>query len=122
MGQPVVHFEVIGKDGRAATDYYSKLFGWKFNYDNQRNFGFIQLDGTVSADRVGITGGVGEAREGTPSYATFYVGVPDVEAALAKAEHLGGKRVMGPMTVAEGVEIGQFRDPDGNLIGLAKAT
>ena len=42
MGQPVVHFEVIGKDERAATDYYSKLFGWKINYDNQRNFGFTE--------------------------------------------------------------------------------
>ena len=106
MGQPLVHFEVIGKDGRAATDYYSELFGWKINYDNQRNFGFIELDGNVSTDGVGITGGVGEA----------------LEAALAKAEQLGRKRVMGPMAIAEGVEIGQFTDPDGNLIGLATAT
>jgi hypothetical protein len=27
---------------------------------------------------------------------TFYVGVPDVGAALAEAERLGGKRRMGP--------------------------
>jgi hypothetical protein len=27
MGQPVVHFEVIGKDGEKLRGYYSELFG-----------------------------------------------------------------------------------------------
>jgi predicted enzyme related to lactoylglutathione lyase len=30
MGQPVVHFEVIGKDGEKLRSYYSELFGWEF--------------------------------------------------------------------------------------------
>ena len=30
MGQPVVHFEVIGKDGDKLRSYYSDLFGWEF--------------------------------------------------------------------------------------------
>ena len=34
---------------------------------------------------------------------TFYVGVPDVEAALAKAESLGGKRIMGPETIMDAI-------------------
>ena len=121
MGQPVVHFEVIGNNGSATKDYYSKLFGWEIEYNTQMNYGFVQLDGNVSSDGVGIPGGIGQAREGSPSYVTFYVGVPDVEAALAKAQNLGGKRVMGPETVADQIEIGQFMDPDGNLIGLVKA-
>lgn len=29
MGQPVVHFEIIGKDGDALQRYYGELFGWK---------------------------------------------------------------------------------------------
>ena len=28
MGQPVVHFEVIGKDPDALRSYYGDLFGW----------------------------------------------------------------------------------------------
>ena len=51
---------------------------------------------------------------------TFYVEVPDVEAALAKAESLGGTRMMGPDKVMEGVEIGMFNDPEGHTIGLFK--
>jgi uncharacterized protein len=30
MGQPVVHFEVVGKDGDKLRSYYSELFGWEF--------------------------------------------------------------------------------------------
>jgi len=51
---------------------------------------------------------------------TFYVGVPDIEAALVKAESLGGKRLFGPEAVPGGPEIGQFADPEGHLIGLLK--
>jgi len=46
--------------------------------------------------------------------------VPDVEAALAKAESLGGTRLMGPDQVMEGLEIGQFSDPEGHMVGLVK--
>jgi predicted enzyme related to lactoylglutathione lyase len=51
---------------------------------------------------------------------TFYVGVPDVEAALAQAERLGGSRMMGPEKVMEDIEIGLFSDPEGHVIGLVK--
>ena len=51
---------------------------------------------------------------------TFYVAVPDVEEALAKAESLGGTRVMGPQKVNDEVELGLFKDPDGNMIGVVK--
>ena len=30
MGQPVVHFEIVGKDGEKLRSYYSELFGWEF--------------------------------------------------------------------------------------------
>ena len=48
-----------------------------------------------------------------------YVGVPDIEAALAEAERLGGKRQMGPERAPTGLVIGHFTDPEGNLIGVA---
>lgn len=31
MGQPVVHFEVIGKDPQTLRRYYSDLFAWDFD-------------------------------------------------------------------------------------------
>ena len=85
------------------------------------NYGIVQRDGNVTAEGVGIGGGVGAGPEGYPGHVTFYVEVPDVEAALAKAESLGGKRMMGPDQVPEGPVIGQFQDPDGNTVGVVQA-
>jgi predicted enzyme related to lactoylglutathione lyase len=117
MGQPVVHFEVIGKDGTALQSFYSDLFGWKIDTDNPMNYGVVQHGGGEGA---GIGGGIGTGPEGYPGHVTFYIGVPDVEAALAKAEGLGGSRVMGPEKVMEEIEIGLFNDPEGHLIGVVK--
>jgi predicted enzyme related to lactoylglutathione lyase len=122
MGQPVVHFEVVGKDGAALRSYYSELFGWQIDADNPMNYGIVQRDGNVSADGVGIGGGVGQGPQGYSGHVTFYIEVPDVEAALAKAESLGGTRVMGPEPIMDTVELGQFTDPEGHLIGVVKTT
>ena len=121
MGQPVVHFEVIGNDGEKLQRYYSALFGWEIDSDNPMNYGIVQRDGNVNADGVGIGGGIGAGPEGYSGHVTFYVEVPDVEAALAKAESLGGSRMMGPDVVAEGVEIGLFNDPEGHVVGVVKS-
>jgi uncharacterized protein len=121
MGQPVVHFEIIGKDAETLRSYYSDLFGWEFDSDNPMNYGVVQRDANVSADGVGIGGGVGTGPEGYAGHVTFYIEVPDVEAALAKAESLGGSRVMGPEKVMEQVEIGLFTDPEGHLVGVVKS-
>jgi len=122
MGQPVVHFEVIGKDGDALRSFYGGLFGWQIDADNPMKYGMVQRDGNLSEDGTGIGGGVGQGPEGYDGHVTFYIAVPDVEAALAKAESLGGSRVMGPEKIMDQVELGQFTDPEGHLIGLVKGT
>ena len=121
MGQPVVHFEIIGKDPGKLQSYYSDLFGWEFDANNPMDYGLVQREGNTNADGIGIGGGVGAGPEGYAGHVTFYVEVPDVEAALAKAETLGGSRMMGPDKVMEGVEIGLFLDPEGHTVGLVKA-
>lgn len=121
MGQPVVHFEIIGTDPASLRDYYGELFGWEFHTGNaateavsqKANYGFVE-GGTDG----GINGGVGGG-EGHEARVLFYVSVPDVEEALAAAERLGGKRVMGPEGEPGTNVVGHFTDPEGNLIGVA---
>jgi predicted enzyme related to lactoylglutathione lyase len=117
MGQPVVHFEVIGRDPAALQSFYSDLFGWRIDANNPMKYGIVSREENLSEDGVGIGGGIGEM-EGYTGGVTFFVGVPDVEAALAKAESLGGTRVTDPYEVMAGVVIGRFKDPDGNEIGV----
>ncbi|WP_239334634.1 VOC family protein [Frankia sp. CiP3] len=121
MGQPVIHFEIIGNDSEKLKNYYSGLFGWKIESANPMNYGVVQRVGNVNAEGVGIGGGIAAAPEGYAGHVTFYVEVPDVEAALVKAESLGGSRMMGPEKVMEGVEIGLFNDPEGHLVGVVRS-
>jgi hypothetical protein len=120
MGQPVVHFEVIGKDGDKLQSYYAELFGWEVDANNPMNYGIVAREGNTNSEGIGIGGGVGQGPEGYDGHVTFYVEVPDVEAALAQAEHLGGTRVMGPESPMEGLELGLFTDPEGNLVGVVR--
>jgi uncharacterized protein len=121
MGQPVVHFEVIGKDASKLQQYYSELFGWQIDADNPMSYGMVAREGNVNPEGIGIGGGVGTGPEGYEGHVTFYVEVPDVEAALAKAESLGGTRVWGPEKIMDQVELGQFNDPEGHMIGVVKS-
>ena len=112
MGQPVVHFEVHGKDGKKLQEFYGKLFDWNVDTNNPMAYGMV----------AGSDGGIGGGITESPAapMVTFYVNVPDIAAALKKAESLGGKTVMPPMAVPGGPEIAQFADPEGNVIGLSK--
>jgi predicted enzyme related to lactoylglutathione lyase len=118
----VVHFEIIGRDPAGLRTYYGDLFGWEYDVGDTSSaeisqpgqYGFVNSE----TNDGGINGGVGGG-DGHAAHIVFYVGVPDVEAALAEAERLGGTRVMGPSGKPGGLIVGQFTDPEGNLIGVA---
>jgi predicted enzyme related to lactoylglutathione lyase len=120
MGQPVVHFEIVGKDGEKLQRYYSELFGWEIDANNPMHYGIVSREGNTNPDGIGIAGGIGPGPEGYEGHVTFYIEVPDVEAALAKAESLGGRREMGPETIMDQIELGHFTDPEGHLVGVVR--
>jgi predicted enzyme related to lactoylglutathione lyase len=74
----------------------------------------------VIHNAAGIDGGIGEVPEGYEGHLTFYIGVPDIHAALETIEKLGGTRMMGPEQVPEGPFIALFRDPHDHTIGLVQ--
>jgi predicted enzyme related to lactoylglutathione lyase len=78
------------------------------------SYGFVDGSTTGNGINVGVGGGEGHQRR-----ALFYVGVPNVEAALNKAESLGGTRRLGPEGAPGTLVVGQFTDPEGHLIGVA---
>ena len=118
MPQPVVHFEITGRDGERLRAYYSELFDWRVQ-DVGQGYAIVPREGHTNPDGVGIGGGIATGPEGYEGHVTFYVEVPDVEAALAKAEGLGGTRAMGPEEMPNvGIVIGMFTDPEGHVIGV----
>lgn len=116
MANPVVWFEVVGKDGEKLRRFYSDLFGWKI----ESATGDMDY-GLVAAGNGGIGGGVGKSQDGGAGHVTFFIEVDDPAAYLKKAEKLGGKTIVPPMEVPDyNLTFAYFADPQGHLIGLSK--
>lgn len=120
MPNPVVHFEIIGTDPARLREYYAELFGWSYTVGDTVSGEVSEAGeyGFVEASVAGLNGGVGGGVS-LRAKVLFYVGVDDVGAALEHAEALGGRRVFGPDGVPGKLVVGQFTDPEGNLIGVA---
>lgn len=112
MSNPVVHFEITGKDGPKLQSFYADAFGWNVNADNPMNYGLVEANGR------GIGGGISGSPE--PHGVTVYVEVDDLAAQLALVESLGGTTVMEPTEIPGMVTLAMFTDPEGNLIGMIK--
>jgi predicted enzyme related to lactoylglutathione lyase len=125
MGQPIVHFEVTGRDPAKLRSFYGELFDWQFDtsapvaeaISSPGEYGFVER--YTTDDGTGIPGGVGGG-ESYDGHVIFYVGVPDVEAALEQAESLGATRLLGPVVNhGASLAVGHFADPEGHLVGVA---
>jgi len=112
MGQPVVHFEIGCKDSAKTQEFFAKLFDWKITAAGPA----AMID--TGAGR-GIQGHITSLGHEPHNYVTFYVEVDDINAYLAKAQELGGKKIVGPVEIPTG-SFAWMTDPEGNVIGLFK--
>lgn len=123
MANSVVHFEIIGPDSELLRKFYAELFGWDSPagapvasaISAPTEYAFINPESNWGAAAGGIGGG-----DGFSAHSLFYVGVEDVDSTLAAAELLGGTIVLQPQHNDGGhVTVAHFRDPAGNLVGVA---
>lgn len=114
VGKPLAYFEITTADDAAKLqDFYRDMFDWQVDVLPQMG-GYGLVDTGVEG---GVGGGIGPAQ--THSGVRVYFHVDDLEAALEKAESLGGKKVMAPMKISDDFgSFAVFTDPDGNEIGL----
>jgi predicted enzyme related to lactoylglutathione lyase len=95
--------------------FYAELFGWGMR--GLPGGGYTMID---TGGGGGINGGVGKSRTGA-AWSTFYVETGDPQAALDRANSLGGTTVMPVTDVGGAVTVATFKDPDGLLVGLVRA-
>jgi uncharacterized protein len=104
-------FDICSPDARRALAFYKELFGWPVNVLDDN----YTLIGTAEEP----VGGVGQDGPDRPySGMVVYFRVDDVEAALDRAQKLGGGRRMEPVPIPGRGRIAVFTDPDGNPVGL----
>ena len=116
MSNPVVHFEIASKDTGKVRDFYSKLFGWAINADNPMNYGVA----STKEGELGIDGGLYQTEDANDqSGVRLYAQVDDAQAFLEMAASLGGTVVGEAQEVpGQGIKVGQFLDPEGNIFGV----
>lgn len=103
MGNPVVHFEVTGKGGKALKSFYQQLFAWEIDSSDPMNYGMVKTGSGI---------GAGDGSEES-SWVTFYVEVEDPQATLDQVEQLGGKVQMPVLDVPGRPDDGSVPRPGG---------
>lgn len=106
MSNPIVYFEIAGPDGASLRSFFKNVFGW-------------EIDGSssiASRSTGGLRGGIRE----DPSDKVLYMGVDDIDAVLTRVEANGGSIVLPRTVVPEVVTFALFKDPAGNLLGVAE--
>ena len=114
MPNPVVHFEVLGKDAEALQGFYGKVFDWQLNPVMPT---YAMVSTGVEG---GIAGGVGAPPDGSAGHVTFYVRVPDIDATLETATKLGGRVIMPKFNPSPDATLALVADPEGHIIGLSE--
>ncbi|MFI6816397.1 VOC family protein [Nonomuraea sp. NPDC050328] len=115
MDNTVTWFEVATDDPAGVERFYGDLFGWTF----------APADGPIDYRTISYPGGGQPAgglynTEGRfPNHALFHVQVPDVAAACARSESLGGKVVFQEIGgEGPGTDFAYVSDTSGNLFGI----
>ncbi|HVT59341.1 MAG TPA: VOC family protein [Thermoanaerobaculia bacterium] len=98
---PIVFFDIAGPDAAKLRDFYASNFGWDIAPSNMIKT--PNLEGTLRQD---------------PPEKILYIGVTDLDAAMAKVKATGGTIETPKLPTPTGEQFVLFRDPAGNRMGL----
>jgi len=112
MANPVMWFEIIGKDSAGLQKFYREAFGWKLTPPVKEMGNYSMLEGHEPGPGGGI--GEGDAR------VSVYVESSDPQALVEKAQRAGAKVLMPVTTITPTTTIAMLMDPAGNTFGIMK--
>jgi predicted enzyme related to lactoylglutathione lyase len=120
MKSKVIHFDIYADDPGRAEKFYGEALGWKFEkWDGPMDYWLIT---TGSDMEKGINGGMsrreGEWAKKGASVGAVTVGVDDLDAVIEKIKKAGGEIVMEKAAIPEVGWMANFKDPEGNVLGL----
>jgi uncharacterized protein len=113
MGKPVVQFQILSKTPDETARFYCDLFEWTVDAANP--MGYRRVD-TGSAE--GIGGGIWPAPPQAPDFVQLFMAVDDMAATVKRAQELGAKVLIPPVTLPEGDEMAVLHDPQGISFGV----
>src|SRR6478735_5043927 len=105
-------------DPAASRDFYSKLFGWDIEVNEDPQYGGYALARIDGADVAGI--GPKQSPE-APTAWGLYVGADDVDALAEKVKSAAGMVIAEPFDVGDQGRMSVFADPTGAVISSWQA-
>jgi predicted enzyme related to lactoylglutathione lyase len=112
MANPVMWFEVMGKDSAGLQRFYREVFGWKLTPPVKEMGNYSMLE----RPETGIGGGFGEG----DARVSVYVEVADPQRFVDKAVASGATVLMPVTTITPTTTIAMLLDPAGNTFGVMK--
>ncbi len=100
---PIVFFDIAGPDTAKLKAFYAENFGW--DIDGTGGIATPHLAGTLRQD---------------PPEKIIYLGVADLDAAIAKVKASGGTIETPKLPTPAGETFVLFRDPAGNRMGMVQ--
>jgi hypothetical protein len=115
MPNPIVFFEILGKDKTVLDDFYRAVFDWQLT-PGERPSDYTNVNAGGK-----IPGGLGVSMDGGAGQVTFYVEVNEIAETVSLVESRGGRRLSGPTRLQDGREVALIADPEGHVIGLLQS-
>ena len=126
MGNPVLFFEIAGKNGELLRDFYRDLFEWTIlpfewstpHFPND----ILAIDPTPPPlpDK-GLKGHIYPLSNDMEinNRVSIFIQVEDLQSTLDKIKNSGGKTLVTPQVLPDSMgSIAMFLDPSGNVVGL----
>lgn len=121
----LVHFEIHASDPDKLIEFYTKVFGWKFQkYEGIPGLEYWGVWTCAKDAPNAINGGLlrrkgPAAPEGAPVNAfVCTMQVQDIDASMRKAEEAGGTLALAKQALVGMAWQGYMKDPDGNIFGI----
>ncbi len=114
--QTVVHFEIPASDAERLSQFYTEVFGWKFQKAPMPGGSFYWLISTGPPGK-SVSGGM-YPKTGPEEHPRNYIVVAEIDSAIQRFKAAGGVEVVPKMPVPDMGWSFVGADPEGNRIGL----
>jgi predicted enzyme related to lactoylglutathione lyase len=106
--------ELMSRDITTARDFYSKVFGWKYDVMDMGEMGeYSVITGGENGGWGGMMAMPPDVPDMVPNHWAVYFTVSDIEATVAKVKAAGGQLVDGPFPAESVGLIAILHDPTG---------
>jgi predicted enzyme related to lactoylglutathione lyase len=107
----IIHFEILSTQFERSANFYAEVFGWKA--DEAQTGGHRGFQVPAGPSGSWVLQALAQVSGPVP-----FVGVDDLDAALAAIEKAGGRALVRRQSLGARGTGALFVDPDGNVMGL----